>query len=287
MSDRRKLRLRVSAMALCSGLLLWSLPAHAQNWRTFTSERQLWGSHPVTVEVEYAAGRLEVQPAQRSMLYRMSMRYNEDNVTPVSTFDDQSRTLRLGVQGTESRRRTGGHEGSRATIELTRELPLNLELEFGAGEAEIDLGGIRLQNLEVSTGASATKIRFDEPNPIRAERVEINAGAADLEVRGLGNTRAAQVNFNGGVGSTVLDFTGSWERGATASVKMGIGSLTLRFPRDLGVRIDRNSFLTSFEARGMTRREGSYFSSNWASARNRLTVSVDAALGSIEVDWVD
>jgi hypothetical protein len=67
---------------------------------------------------------------------------------------------------------------------------------------------------------------------------------------------------------------------------MGVGSVKLRLPRGLGVRIDRSSFMSSFDAPGMVKRDGSYFSSNWSSADHQLTIDVDAAFGSIDVEWI-
>lgn len=289
MSEARRTVARATIVAMAAAALL-AAGGEAQELRTMTSARQLEGTDPVQVHVDYAAGTLDLRPARRPMLYRMELRYDEGRVRPVTRYDERTRTLRLGTDGREGRhgpRRPRGREGQHATIELSRDVPLELELDFGAGQAEIDLGGLRLQSLELSTGASETELRFDEPNPIRATRVEINAGAAELRVLGLGNVRADRIDFQGGVGSTLLDFSGAWGTSSAASVKMGIGSVVLRLPRRLGVRIDRNSFLTSFEAEGMTRREGSYFSSNWSSARQRLTIQLEAAIGSIEVHWID
>jgi hypothetical protein len=285
MSDRSS-RLLLPALVVAA-LAAHGATAEAQSWRTVTSARQLWGTEPVKVRIEYGSGRLEVRQADAPILYRMETRYDEEQFSTVSTFSDESRTLQLGVRPKEGRRGVSVKEGSHATISLTRAVPLDLDLDFGAGEAEIELGGMRLQRVDLSTGASETHVRFDQPNLIRAERVHINAGAAELEVRGLGNARADRIEFNGGVGSTVLDFSGAWQGNGTASVKMGIGSVTLRVPRSLGIRIDRSSFLTSFDDEGLVRRDGSYFSANWANARNKLTIDVEAALGSIEIDWID
>jgi hypothetical protein len=266
---------------------LAATPAEAQTWRTLTSSRQLWGPEPVAVEIEYGAGTLEIERIESpSLLYRMEMRYDEERMTPVAEFDSASRRLRLGSEGRDSR---GGrmHEGSHLDVALSDRVPLHLGLHFGAGEAELDLGGLRIQSLDVETGASQTTVRIGSPNPIRAESVELQAGAAELRVIGLGNLRADRITFQGGVGSATLDFSGSWAGNASATVQMGMGEVVLRFPRSLGVQINRSSFLTSFEADGFERRDESYFSDNWDRSSRRLTVSVEAALGSIEVEWID
>lgn len=265
-------------------LLATAGAAEAQTWRTVQSARQLLDRSALDVHIRYGAGELHLGPSSGSMLYEMDMRYDEDNFTPLTEYDASERTLRLGVEGRQ--RRMDLDEGSRAVIGLSDQVPLDLDLEFGAGEAELDLGGMRLQNVEISTGASETTIRFGQPNPIEAERVRIEAGAAELQVIGLGNVRARNIQFQGGVGSTTLDFTGRWSRNATASVQMGIGEIRLRFPRGLGVELKKSSFLTSFDSQGLTKRGNSYYSPDWETAAHRITIDVNAAFGSITVEWV-
>lgn len=274
-------------LALLGAGLLLAGQAQAQSWRTVTSARQLFEKKPLDVEVQYGAGELTLAPAERPLLYRMEMRYDEDVMEPVTEYDARRGLLKLGTRGREGRKRgINFKDGSRATITLSREVPLDLHLQFGAGEASLNLGGLALRRLDVSTGASETRIRFDQPNTIPAERVSIEAGAAELEVIGLANTRAARIDFQGGVGATTLDFTGRWNHNATASIQMGVGSVVLRFPRGLGVQLNKSSFLTSFDSPGMVKRGNSFYSSNWEKAAHRLTLDVDAAFGSIEVEWV-
>lgn len=285
MSEARMTSVLPGALLLALAGMLGAAPAaHGQDWRTMTSARQLWGTEPIEVEVEYGAGELEIGAASGSMLYSMELRYDEEQAVPVAEFDSASRKLKLGASSRRGNRKF--REGSTAKIALSDRVPIDLGLHFGAGEATLNLSGLRLQRLDVETGASETTIRFDRPNPIRASEVELSAGAAELKVIGLGNARAERFSFQGGVGATTLDFSGAWEDDATASVQMGMGSVVLRFPRALGVRITRSSFLTSFDAEGMVRRDGSYFSQNWDSADHRLTVDVEAALGSIEIEWI-
>lgn len=285
------MRRTVAAITIWGALVLGALTvagaAEAQTWRTMTSARQAWDREPVDVQVQYGAGTLNVGPADRQMLYTMEIRYDEEVFSPVAEYDAERRRLRLGVRGGEGRRRMNVRDGATATIGLGRDVPLDLNLEFGAGRADIQLGGVAIRRLSLSTGASETTVGFGEPNPQSAERLQIEAGAADLRVTGLGNARAERIEFKGGVGATLLDFGGSWDRSTSASVQMGVGSVTLRLPRSVGVRVDRNSFLTSFSAPGLERQGNSYVSANWDSAAHQLTIHISAALGSIDIQWID
>lgn len=275
----------IATLLLCAALAPADL--QAQTWRTMTSARQLTERGPHQIEVHYGAGTLRVGPTDSPNLYRMELRYDEDRFEPLTAYDPQSRKLRLGLEMHGSRRRIRGADSSTATIELTPEVPLDLELHFGAGKAELELGGMSLSALELSTGASETEIAFTTPNRITAQRIEIQAGAADIRVLGLGNTRAREIRFQGGVGATVLDFSGEWQGDLDIGVKMGIGSITLRVPRNAGVRLERSSFLASFTAPELERSGDAYHSRNWTTAANRLNFDVSAALGSVTVEWID
>lgn len=276
----------VLALALATGASA-ACSAGAQSWRTVSASRQVWGEKSLNVEVEYGAGRLTMSPAVRPLLYHFEMRYDENAAAPVTSYDRRTGTLRLAVEQTEKHGRHRKNSESRATVQLTRDVPMALDVRFGAGEAEMDLGGLSLRSMRLATGASDTKVSFGTPNRIPAEAVRMEAGAASFRATGLGNTRAERFEFQGGVGEATLDFSGAWDRSASASVKMGIGSLRLRFPRSLGVKVVKESFLTSFEGSGLVKRGNAFYSRNWDSAPNKLTVTVEAALGSIDVDWID
>lgn len=281
------MRKQIIAVALAAGLSGSLMgPASAQNWRTMTSARHVWDQEPLKVEIGYGAGELRIGPAEAPFLYQMEIRYDADRVEPEVEFDDDDNELALGIRSIRKGRNFDHREGSSATISLTREVPLDLDLEFGAGEANIELGGISLRKLSLSTGASDTDITFSEPNRIIAETVEIQAGAADLTVIGLGNTRAQRVSFEGGVGATILDFSGI-ATNMNASVDMGVGTVKLRLPRAHGIRINRESFLSSFNAPGLQRDGDAYYSANWNGSDRKLVIDISAAFGAIDVEWID
>ncbi|MDR0787669.1 MAG: hypothetical protein LBG44_07360 [Gemmatimonadota bacterium] len=279
-----------TAVILC-GLLITGTPVtrtlEAQNRHLLTSERQLWSDRPLDVTVEFGGGRLQLRPAEAPTLYRMELTYDQRVIEPVIRFSEELGTLHLGVPSVRDRERRNSREGSSALIALTRTVPLDLDLKFGLGRADIELGGLSLRNLSLSTGASETTVSFGSANPLMAEAVRITAGAAELTVHNLGNARARMIRFKGGMGSTVLDFGGDWVQNANASIEMGVGSVTIRLPRALGVQIHRSSVLSSFSAPEMEQKDNSYFSANWNTTSTQLTIDLSAALGSVTVEWIE
>jgi hypothetical protein len=292
MSERLRRRARLAAaLALVAGSAACARADAQPQLRSMTSARQLSGERRVDVQVEYGAGRLTVEPGEGGLLYRMDVRYDDQRFRPVAAYNRQSGRLRLGMEsahrGRGDRDRDGERRGQRASIALTREVPIALDLEFGAGQAEVELGGLSLESVKIATGASETRVSFSQPNRVAARLVKVDAGAAEITVMRLGNARAERYEFEGGLGEATLDFSGAWSRSATVAVEMGVGSVRLRLPRGLGVRIAKDSFLASFDAPGMVKRGNAWFSSNYSGARVRLDISIDAAIGSIAVEWVD
>src|SRR5690606_13653315 len=125
------------------------------------------------------------------------------------------------------------------------------------------------------------------PNREHCESLSISVGAAQFEARDLGNLNADRLTLEGGVGEITLAFNGDWKRDLSVSIEMGLGSLTLVVPTNVGVRVIRDGVLTSFDSEGLTKRGKVYTSEQWDSAEHKLTLDLDAALGSVKVRWVD
>lgn len=262
--------------------------AHAQTWRTVNAYRQQQNEKALRVNVEYGAGRFSIVPGARGLLYRMEMRYDADRFETIREYRirDGTATLRLGVDHTEAFSVKGVKEGPGSLeLALAPDLPTELDLEFGAVEADLELGGMHLTRLAIRTGASDSRIRFGKPNATTIRQCTFKAGAAAFRVEGLGNARCAELSFEGGVGDVTFDFGGRAETDTRARIEMGLGSLTLHVPESLGLTLEKESFLASFDTPRMSRRDGRWVSDNWERARHRVTLTVKAALGSVNVVW--
>jgi hypothetical protein len=259
-------------------------PVAGQSWRTVSSSRLLRGERALDVQLRYGAGRFSVQPGPAELLYRMQLRYDEELFEPRTDFD--GRSLELGVEGSGRHFRIGKNEGGAMDVELAPAVPMELQIEFGAGTADIDLGGLALTELSLRTGASETLLDVSRPNPVTLEEAVLQVGAADFTARRLGNLNARRIEVNAGVGDVTIDLSGEWRQDGVIQVKMGLGSLELRLPEGLGVRLERQTLLTSLDTQGLVRRGDAYYSVDWDRAERRITVQVEAAFGSVDVRWV-
>lgn len=272
---------------ICLGAVMLSLvvplPAASQDWRDMTSFRQRSDESRLDVSVRYGAGRLRIVPGSAAELYRVGLRYDSDLFNPITSY--RPGRLEVGVEGTGRNLRLKNQEAGELKLSLSRDVPLELDLEFGAVEADLELGGLHVRSIEIQTGASDSKVRFSEPNAMECDRFELRMGAAAFAATGLGNAGCRQIKVEGGVGDVTLDFGGEWNRDMEASITMALGSVTLMIPEDVGVRVDKATFLTEFARPRFEKRNNLYYSDNWDQARRKLTVDLRGAFGTVNVRW--
>lgn len=272
-------------LALAAVLCIGVTPLGAQRWRTLDASRQLHDSGGVDVRISYGAGKIDLRPSTSpTTLYSMSLKYDAEHSEPMSRWDSTARRLDLGIKSSNMRWSKGDDEGGRMHAELSAKVDIDLTLEMGAVEGDFDLGGLRLTDLSVKSGAADVTVRFDSPNAAKMRDMVLEIGAASLKVRRGGNARAEHVKASVGVGSLDLDLGGEWSNDIDVDASVAMGGFTLRVPSDAGVRVKMSSFLAGFDKTGMTKRnDGWWYSDGYDSATRRVRVKMDAAFGNFKL----
>lgn len=88
------------------------------------------------------------------------------------------------------------------SLGVARDLPLSLDLETGANEAQVDLSELLVNELKLSSGASSTVLTL--PANAGSTRVRISTGAASVRVN-VPQGVAARIHAQGGLASIDID----------------------------------------------------------------------------------
>jgi hypothetical protein len=242
------------------------------------------------VRVDLSGGELRMLPAEEGELYDYSVRYDAARYDVERRFDSASHTLSLRLDGGRGQLRRWADrqdEHARVSLAVARGVPMNVALRLGAVEADLDLGGLAVDQLNVESGASSTSLRFPTPNPRRMRSLQFDVGAASIEVAGIGNANVEHIDVDCGAGSVTLDFSGAWAGDADARLRVRLGTVTLRVPRDVGVRARVDLTLGSFDHDEFRERDGVHYSANWESAPRHLTLDASMVLGTLEIERID
>jgi hypothetical protein len=260
-------------------------PVSAQSWRSLDVARQLADSSPTTVHVVYGTGMFGLRGTSNPLLYHMQLRYDAARTQPRHAFDASSRKLQLGVEKSDVRF-TGRNdsESGKLQLELSRITPLDLTLDLGAVEADLDLTGLKLSRLQVESGASDARLRFDSLNPTPMSVLQVKLGAASFRGERLANANTRDIRVDAGVGNVELDLGGQWTQDIDLRVEVTLGLVTIHVPSDVGVRLTVDKVLASFEHQGLVQRDGAWVSSNWDSAPHKLRIAAETVFGKLTID---
>lgn len=261
----------------------------------------------IDVRIKFNLGKLDILPFSGDRLYELNAEYPNENYTPnvkysvsnigILNLESQNVTSTLGtsikienitnVFNKEKRDDTIHHIRNKWDLKINKDIPAELSLTCGASEQNIELGGMSLKYLKLSTGASATVLNFSEPNKER-QNIKLEAGASSLEAKGLGNANAESINFKGGVGKSLLNFSGELKENSLIEISGGMGLIDLEIPKDTGAKIEAsgNKFITltlqnipdNFKKTG-----GVYLNNAYDENKPHLTIKVNMAIGSLNI----
>jgi hypothetical protein len=268
-------------------LLLCAFPLQAQTLRDFEYSRPLRGERRLRAEIEFAAGKLLLAPGSAEQLYQLALQYDAERFQPRGSFDAGTGTVRMGVESVRGGIRVGLKNAlpQTATLAFSKAVELSLDISLGAADAELELGGYRLAELELKSGASRTLVSFGQPNPGNCRSASVSSGAGEITVLQAVNSGCPEWQFDGGVGSVTVDLAGAWPADSRIELNVALGGVKLIAPRGLGLRVQMSGFLAGFEAKGFSKSGKTYTSEGYDSAKRRLEVEVSSALGGVSVEW--
>lgn len=175
-------------------------------------------------------------------------------------------------------------------FEFIDALPISFDIELGVGKAELDLTTLRVKDLNISTGASSVLLQWNKPNKNVLEEISIEAGLSKFTAEGLSWANFNHLKFQGGVGSYRLDFSGELSKEVDVDIEIGLGSIILEIPEDIGVRVQyEESFLSNFSIDNEfdEEEENVYYSPNYRKSRGKMNINIETGLGNIKVKRIN
>ena len=185
--------------------------ATTTNERTEVATMALGTAQQARVDITLGAGRLRLaggsiagtgEPMPPEALLRGEFTLAVDAETPAMIYERAGNVGHLTIEQTpdEAFAWPWEHHDTRWDLALNPTVPTELQIEMGAGECELYLGGLTLTDLDVSIGAGEVTLDFsgDWPHELTAT---IESGAGDLTVL-VPRQVGARIELDQGAGST-------------------------------------------------------------------------------------
>ncbi len=264
---------------------------------TFHKELKLSNEQEIKVTVESGFGTMRLSRGKPELLldanvnseknidFERCVEYSSDDASGYLNINTNA-DLESKTSGKKHSFHISGLESNTWDMRFTDAVPLSFDVELGMGKGDFDFSGLNVKDLNISAGASSCNLRFDEPNKSVIEDLNIESGLSKFKAEGLCNANFDHMKFSGGVGSYTLDFSGRLDREVDVDVEVGLGSLVVTLPKEIGVRINyEKNFIAHLDIdRDFTEdEEDSYVSSNFRTAEGKIIMRIEAGLGSVKV----
>ena len=170
---------------------------------------------------------------------------------------------------------------------LTDMKPYFLELNYGMGQAHVDLSGLSIRRLKISTGSADVNVGYESlENHIDMDTLYVKADLGSVNVKNINFSRAHNVVADVGFGNMTLDFSGRPLVSNNVKGSVGAGNLTIILPDNsvpVLVKV-RDSWLCSVSISKNLKSIGNNTYVNEAyekNPRNPLQFDLDVSMGNI------
>jgi hypothetical protein len=170
---------------------------------------------------------------------------------------------------------------------LTDSKPYLLELNYGVGNAHVDLSGLAIKKLKISTGSADVNVGYSSmENQVDMDTFSVKVDLGSLNVKNLNLSKTHYMIADVGFGNMTLDFREQPLVSNKIVGSVGAGNLFILLPNDetpVLVRI-HESWLCSVKMPEGLKKIGENTFANKAykqNAKNSLTFDLDVSMGSI------
>jgi len=160
--------------------------------------------------------------------------------------------------------------------------PMDLTIQAGAYNANLELGGLALKSLTVRDGAANVDLSFSQPNQTEMSVLRYETGASTVTLSGLANANFSTLIFSGGAGSYSLDFSGDLQRDATITIEAGFGDMNLIIPEGVNTQVTVEGAAVDINHNSNWSQNGNLYAQTGEG--HTLTIIVKIAAGSLSLN---
>lgn len=218
------------------------------------------------------------------------------------------------LTGCSSQARVGALRTESQSVELGDARSVRVEINLGAGNLDLTGGAEKLLEADFTYNVAKLKpevkytdgtlvVRQPEVNGLPALQgitdfrnewglrlsddtpmdlsVDVGGGTSDLKLAGLSLTG---LNISMGAGNSTVDLSGDWVRDLDVSIDAGAAIVTVRLPREIGVRVEVEPGPHTIEAQGLAQDGDVYTNDAYGVSEVTLQINLEAGIGQITLE---
>lgn len=184
-------------------------------------------------------------------------------------------------------REDGGGE-KQWRIYLADSKPYSLDLDYGLGNANVDLSGLAVSRLKINTGSANVNVTYDAgvENKVTMDTFCVKVDLGNLNVRQVNLCKSKYIVAEVSFGNMLLDFSEAPTVMPVIRGSVGAGNMVIVLPDEsVPVKVTINdSWLCSMKLSRSLHKTGEYTYTNAAysnNPRNAMVFDLDVSMGRI------
>jgi hypothetical protein len=122
-------------------------------------------------------------------------------------------------------------------------------------------------------------LKFNRSVPMNLE-INMDVGKSEVDLSGIVVRR---LDLVAGVGECTVDLSGPRTSDLDATIKAGVGKLTLIMPADVGVRVKAQGRLGHIGTDGLKTEGDAWVNESWGKTNTSVRVEVEGGIGEVEL----
>jgi hypothetical protein len=221
------------------------------------------------------------------------------------------------LTGCGRRAQVGELQSESQSVELRGDKSVDVNIDFGAGDLKVTSGASKLLEADFNYNVAELKpvVKFKNGSllvqqpavdglPIlqgitdfRNEwdlhladqvpmklKVNMGAGNSDLQLADLSLT---QLDVILGAGKSIVDLNGNWLHDIDITMDTGATDLTVRLPKDIGVRVEVDRGPTAIDAPGFIQNGDVYTNAAYGVSDVTLQLHIKTGIGLLDLELID
>jgi len=285
-------------------LTVWAIAIVSNGWgqikKQFTVENTQ-ACEDIKLHLKANSGNCYIKPSQNIEILNVFSNQDESAYSHNYSKETKGKTCEVylnleeedseGIGQTISTRMFGSSDNTEGNklwkMYLTDSKPYLLELNYGVGNAHVDLSGLAIKKLKISTGSADVNVGYSSlENQVDMDTFSVKVDLGSLNVKNLSLSRTKYMVADVGFGNMTLDFSQAPLVSNKIKGSVGAGNLVILLPSDetpLLIKI-HDSWLCSVKLPESLKKikENTFVNAAYKKdAKNSLTFDLDVSMGSI------
>lgn len=234
----------------------------------------------VDLALTFGAGELRLSPSNDNRLISGTVEYNADDLKPTVDVEGERVNIQTGHLEINGIPFFGEDLINVWDLEIGSG-PVDLTINAGAYQGEMELGGLSIRTLFITDGAADVRLGFSEPNNEEMDSLRYMTGASKVALNGLANANFKSMVFRSGAGDYTLNFSGDLQRDGVVTIESGISQVVIIVPEGTPAQVILEAGLANVELSGDWERSGDIY--ELAGEGPGLVINVDMGAGNLEL----